>query len=724
MSISKNPGSPLTSDHNGEETSVPRHWRAKLGLTKVVQENPINVGVDPNAGLRIESRADQERTNERKKANTSFRRDPRGTTIIEYVRTKDGQVGKRIRRYVREGERPPAFNELMQEFSQQADGNGWSEQISTTVANLFGSYDYIVERPDRTPPDFGALLKTFEVSHTVKGIAVMPTLGVGEFRREERQLDEQTKRVSVRYRDLASLPATIVNSETDREKQVVTITRILELDTTIPAVPTDKIDVSFEKLGDGTAIETRRTIPTLYARQVFAKEIADRVPPDFGALIPVTEEAHIEDGSPSMPSLGTGELMRREEEETVLTKRVTVRKRDVTGLPKQLVDYETDRDKLVVTVTRTWDLEVNFSLPPTPTATEDYEYKVLGDGTAILTQRTKDVFPGPVYGISVENLIPAMFRAFIPTFSSDITSTGTANPTPTLTTGELRHEEQQVDAFNKRTKSVSLGSITPGTSFTNQETTEDYGGGVLDVILTIDTTGTMTIDTGPFVVSSQLVNLGNGYEIKTTRVLQGMSPSWPVLTEYDQDPETQSLITTTYQVVDASSVSAPSIVNGVLTRFKKIDVWRSLMIVETYSLPAAYDEQRFMAHQFPSLWDWHTYNYSTACGPTGPIRQGFSTMVQARLHISYTTTKSTITGLTLIPNTIRLVHDVINAVLNDVGVLVYAGTCSGPITFPASSPDFSTYTSTIQGSEQLISGESVLWRAGLYKNSELYVTML
>ena len=131
-----------------------------------------------------------------------------------------------------------------------------------------------------------------------------------------------------------------------------------------------------------------------------------------------------------------------------------------------------------------------------------------------------------------------------------------------------------------------------------------------------------------------------------------------------------------------------------------------------------------MAHNFPSLWDFTTYNYSTACGPTGPIREGFSTMVEARVAISFTTSKDTITGLTLIPNTIRLVHDIVNAVLNDAGTITYIGTCSGPITFPASSPDYSTYIGSIQGTEQLITGESVLWRAGLYKNMRLYVSMI
>jgi hypothetical protein len=162
----------------------------------------------------------------------------------------------------------------------------------------------------------------------------------------------------------------------------------------------------------------------------------------------------------------------------------------------------------------------------------------------------------------------------------------------------------------------------------------------------------------------------------------------------------------------------------VITRYKKIDFWRSLKIVETYSLPASYDEQRFMAQHFPSLWNYTLYAYSTACGATGPIREGFSTMVQARVAISFSTSKQTITGLTMVPNTHHLVHDIVSAVLNDAGTITYSGTCSGTITLPVSNPSYSTYLSSILGTEQLITGESVLWRAGLYKNTRLYVIML
>ncbi len=324
------------------------------------------------------------------------------------------------------------------------------------------------------------------------------------------------------------------------------------------------------------------------------------------------------------------------------------------------------------------------------------------------------------FEVEVADIIPIEFKAALPVTTTEQTLIGDAS-LPTLVTGDLMRREAQLDAYTYRLTIRGRPNLSYPVVIVNFETTEEYGGGILGVAMTLNDSP-MLPDEGLLVVSSEVKTLGAGLFLKTTRILD--DTSWPVLTEYDQDPEVQSLITTTYQVVDATAVVPPSVVNGVITRYKKIDKWRSLQIVETYSLPADYEEQRFMAQTFPSLWDFTTYNYSTACGATGPIRHSFSTMVQARLAMSFSTSKETITGLTLIPNTHHLVHDIINAVLNDAGTLTYTGTCSGPVTLVASSPDYSTYIASIQNTEQLISGESVLWRAGLYKNTRLYVTML
>lgn len=202
--------------------------------------------------------------------------------------------------------------------------------------------------------------------------------------------------------------------------------------------------------------------------------------------------------------------------------------------------------------------------------------------------------------------------------------------------------------------------------------------------------------------------------------------AFPILTEYSQDPETQALITATYQVVQASAVSAPAIVLGQTTDYKKIDKWRSLKIVTVYSKPADYDEQKFDAHNFPSLFNYTDYAWSDACGAFSKIRDGFSAMVAARVAIHYHDSKETITGLTLIPKTLQLgkgvqIHQ---GVLVDAGSFTYAGGCTGTVSFDASDPDYSTYVGSIKNTEQLITGESVKSRlGGYYRSTRLYVYM-
>lgn len=437
MSQKKVPGPPLKSTFKGALETLSTRWRAKLGFTKIEQEEPTDVSLNHLNGRRISTDLVQVRTNERKQTDVVIG-DPSDKKMVELVFTKEGQVATRVLKYVPEGTAFPDFNELTLEATQEAQGNGWLEQAITTAPNLFGGFDYKIERPDRVPPDFGALLQTTEISQTVKGIASLPTLGVGELMREEQQITVDTKRVTVRARDLASLPKTIVNKDTSKEKLLVTVTRIWELDSATPASPDATTDVTFEKLGDGTALETRK----------------------------------------------------------------------VTA-----------------------------------------------------------VFPGPVYGKSIENLIPGKFRAFIPTTTSDITSTGIADPNPTLGVGELSHEEQQMDAFNKRTKSVSFAGITPPITFTDQESDEQYGGAVLDVIYTLDVQGTLSVQTGLLYVKSEVVNLGNGYEIRTTR--KNQETAWPELAGQDYDEQLDVVLPFTRQIKDAGAG-----IGTARTNIKTVDAWR------------------------------------------------------------------------------------------------------------------------------------------------------
>jgi hypothetical protein len=171
-----------------------------------------------------------------------------------------------------------------------------------------------------------------------------------------------------------------------------------------------------------------------------------------------------------------------------------------------------------------------------------------------------------VYGKSIENLIPPKFRAHLPTKTSEITDTGTA-AYRTLATGELTHQEQQIDRFNRRIKSESFDDIVGEVTFTDTELTEQFGGGVLDVTYKLNVSGTYTIDQGLLVLESSITDLGNGYEIKTTKERQGSE--WPALDGQDYDERLDVVLPFEQQVVDAGTG-----LGDARTSIKPIDAWR------------------------------------------------------------------------------------------------------------------------------------------------------
>jgi hypothetical protein len=204
-------------------------------------------------------------------------------------------------------------------------------------------------------------------------------------------------------------------------------------------------------------------------------------------------------------------------------------------------------------------------------------------------------------------------------------------------------------------------------------------------------------------------------------VAGGALESFPVLTDYDQDPQNLALITTTFEVVNAATVTAPTRVVGRITHYKPIDKWRSLKIVQIFSTPASYSEQRFGAQNFYKLFT--SFVSHESCGVIMKFRDSFSAMVASRLDVSYGP-KQTIQGLTIIPNGFRITTFNISGILNDrLEFDSDVAGCDFETILPASSPSLSAYNA-MRNSYQLLTGESVLDKAGYYKTSKLYVRLI
>lgn len=213
--------------------------------------------------------------------------------------------------------------------------------------------------------------------------------------------------------------------------------------------------------------------------------------------------------------------------------------------------------------------------------------------------------------------------------------------------------------------------------------------------------------------------------VKVVRVYETLPGA--ILTEYDQDEQTQVNVKTLYQVFQGTP-SAPTQDQGILYSDRKIDSQKYLKITRDFTafLAFSFDEQKFAADQFPALLDFSTYAYTDQCGAFSQLRSAVSLKTQIRTHVTYTTTKQTYTGLVLLPISLMLGRgfQINQNVLVDDYTYTYTGTCTGTASGTGSTPTYSDYISMIQGTEQLVAGESVLWKAGIYRNTEVYEIML
>lgn len=312
-----------------------------------------------------------------------------------------------------------------------------------------------------------------------------------------------------------------------------------------------------------------------------------------------------------------------------------------------------------------------------------------------------------------DNLIPAKYRK-LTTHVETISWENIEAAFPSSLTGDQAFIEKIQETILEARKRIVEEVINAGTSLVGHETDDQ---GTLTVTETIVDDGT-SIDTGYLVKRSEVTPLGNGKSIKISVTYA----SFPVMYDYDIDPETGQTILSSYQIVDKTTAATATSSSGVITRYKHIDNWRSLKIITTHSTPASYDEQRFGAYSFPTLFSGSSFA-SDDCGVFVGLRAGFSAMVKMRTTIIFTTTKQTITGLTILPGSLYLGKwfNIRDALFN-AGTYAYSGTCTASGSFGATSPTYTAYIALID-TEQLMTGESVRTNTGLYKNTSVYVTM-
>lgn len=302
------------------------------------------------------------------------------------------------------------------------------------------------------------------------------------------------------------------------------------------------------------------------------------------------------------------------------------------------------------------------------------------------------------YSVSITNLIPREFMAFIPTYTESHILAGTASM-PTLAIGEFEHSQKQLTKLLYENRITSLGSISLPITHTNQELTEEYGGGVLNVTLTLDTTGSQTIDQGYLVTRSTLAVLGNGMDVKETAQLDGVA--WPTVTgtEWDQDmqieyPIEEQVVVTSYIVTIGAFI---------LETLDPIDTWRSKRKKVTKS-PINVDSGTAMVTR-----KYHPFRFPGLLTLTGIgayyVRASDSQLCKHTIRTWWENNA----GTPVVSVDEIIMDDPIISTLNDISVLAYSGPCLhdafttfGVLFWPATTPTYSDYIATWQNNEKII----------------------
>ena len=208
------------------------------------------------------------------------------------------------------------------------------------------------------------------------------------------------------------------------------------------------IEANIEALGNGKSVKTVAEVGSVFGEQAFSRERPDVTPEKFRALVPAVTESVVAAGTAVAPTLDSGDLSKSEEQITVQKKRTRSTKRTVTTAATLTSKRITPEGQLaqVVETLATGDQTV------TPTAlTVDGRVEALGNGQTVKTEITvSEVFDRKTLSASKPDVLPANFRASVPTETTVEVQAGTVAAMPTLGAGVLEASEQRVTAHTKR----------------------------------------------------------------------------------------------------------------------------------------------------------------------------------------------------------------------------------------------------------------------------------
>jgi hypothetical protein len=325
----------------------------------------------------------------------------------------------------------------------------------------------------------------------------------------------------------------------------------------------------------------------------------------------------------------------------------------------------------------------------------------------------KPLFPEPSSSTSIKQVIPDEFLRVLPTYTFSRRLQGAITEPPVLALGELTRKEDQLDALTFRRSTESLPVATLPITITNYELTERYGGGFLTVTLTLDTT-IMTPDEGYLVVESFVREMHapdppaypTGLYMKLSKRLAPPATQWPLLSSRLWDESMRVEYDETTQVLPAGTAESPNPGGSVFawsSEVKAIDKWRSRRINISKPEPNYVDEASALIS-----YEFQPYTFPGLLTPTGfgyYVRTSYAKLIK---HIIRTWWEISVGTPTVAVEEI-IQDNVIISTLNDTSTLAYSGqvlhdalTTFGTLFWPATTPDYTTYTTSWLGFEKVI----------------------
>lgn len=429
--------------------------------------------------------------------------------LRSYRRTDDAQVETLDESLVDEADVFAALDALTTTADQLALGDGKAVLRRGTVPIVFPARRYEKSRPRRTPPEFQALIPTLDFGESSAGTAIEPTLSPDDISIIDEQTDSFRRRLRSVTQDLSSLPVSLLNSRTTKNKQVEHVLRTLEDDTTVPATPTALLDVSFEMLGDDTAIEEWDYVDSLFTEPSYSAEIEDPTPAKFRILVPTRKSSLLSTAtSVSPPTLSAGELRHEVELINAFVKRDQSTTRSVTSLPVSLTEYVMTPKHQIATRLLTLASGVQTLTGDVGELTIEAEVENFGNSTSLKNKSTVPaLFDEQSYSTEIADAMPEKFRVLVPTQRASALLAAASVSPPTLLTGELSRTTERVNAFVKKDTSTYRDTTSLPVSLISYRMTQDRQ--VATRTATLDT-GVQLIVPDELTVEAEVDNLGNG----------------------------------------------------------------------------------------------------------------------------------------------------------------------------------------------------------------------